>query len=210
MTLVVPPRIGGTTVVAEILGINRYTVYDRLERADPVVMLGYLGKPSGRHAWNITVMIGALFPGEADLMLEVARARSKEPTPGGCTIEDCHRPVVMVQLCDFHLRKLMHVLASERQGILATAQLVAMCRWVVDRNDHLVLPDGYDGFSDLCMTCQEPVSTDGQWYGPLCPPCCRKFWNNPEIRRSTSWPQRRNPAGSRASSPTMMPSQQAS
>lgn len=197
MTLVAPPRIIGTDAMAELLGVHRRTVTARVRAGDPAVLVGYLGKPGGKvHAWNASVLLGDMFATPEQLVHELDRIERRQPAmPPTCTVDECDGANIMAGLCDRHLRRLIHALASERQGRLVHAQLVAMCRWVVDRNEHIVLPAEYNGFLDQCMTpgCGNKVGDGGpvdRWVGPLCVPCAQAFWHDPTIKmRRRRWPK---------------------
>lgn len=190
--IVSPPRLVGTRTVAPLFGVKPEQLRDRLAAGDPFVHTGYLGKIGARHIWNLHELVASLFTGEAALDLVVDRLTTGHLDPLDtvlCAAPDCDRIEEMVGLCGLHLRRLINSWRHASRSSLVTVQLVAMCRWVVDRNAHLVLPADYDPWSTLCMTpgCENPTNQDG-WHGPLCPTCSAVFWqNSPDRERPKFW-----------------------
>lgn len=195
MPVVSPPRLVGTRSVAALLGISPVQVSHRVRADHPLTRPGYLGKIGGRHVWNIHELIASLFTSDAAIDLVVDRLTDRDAARPDhavlCSAGGCDRVEEMVGLCRVHLRHLMTAWDRAERSSLVVLQLVAMCRWVSERNAHLVLPPGFDPWSAVCMTpdCGNPTNVHGPdgWHGPLCPECSDRFWNNPPGRDKPAW-----------------------
>lgn len=180
--IVSPPKIVGTNTVAELFGVTPDRIRRRIVERQPQVCHGYLGKISDKHCWNLPELVAALFTSDASLELVVERLTSPPSDPTDtllCTVPDCDQLEETVGLCAAHLRRLMCTYRRAPRSSLAVIQLVAMCRWVVERNDHYVLPADYDPWATVCLTpgCDGETNVVGRW-GPLCGPCTARFWQN--------------------------------
>lgn len=192
--IVSPPRMIGTASVARLFGITAHAVRRRLV-ASPEIRVGYLGKIANQHTWNAPVLIASMFGGDVEIERVVDALTN--PTPADaldrvlCAAPDCDQVEQAIGLCPRHLYRLTHAWRRAPRSSLVTMQLVAMCRWVVERNAHLVLPDDFDPWSGACMTpgCTRPTNGNG-WYGPLCRVCSALFWQNAPRR---PWPSHWKP-----------------
>lgn len=176
MPLLALPRIIGSADVADIFGLDRETITIKTAAGDPVLLHGYLGKMFGRHAWNASVLLAPLFPPD-HINREVARIRARVAVSGTCSLPDCTSVPTVGGICGPHVNRLIEAFLDQRHDLARTARLVAMCRWVVDRNEHIVLPDGYNGFGPHCIVagCDNLTNTDG-WDGPMCRTCAADFY----------------------------------
>lgn len=183
MAIVSPPRLVGTETVANLFGISRWWLRERVKAGEPIVMNGYLGKVSNQHTWNMHTLIAALFPDDSSIENLVDRAVSEADPNIICLVTDCHDIEHLAGLCRHHLRKMLTSWRHAPGSSLVRLQLVAMCQWVVERNAHFVLPAGFDPFAPVCMNdgCDGPTNIHGgdSWHGPLCQPCTADFWDKP-------------------------------
>lgn len=195
MPVVSPPRLVGVPSVAALFGVTARTLRERLRDGHELTRIGYLGKIGGRHVWNVHELISTLFTSDAALDDVVDRLTATDPIDPDdavvCSAPECTAPEEMVGLCRIHLRHLMTAWHHAPRSSLVTMQLVAMCRWVSERNSHLVLPAGFDPWSQVCMSsgCENPTNVHGPnaWHGPLCPSCSERFWNNAPGRARPAW-----------------------
>lgn len=207
--IVSPPRIVGTKTVAAFLGVSAWWLYRAIPDEPPYVgewAPGYLGKIANKHTWNFHELIASTFDSEASLELVVSRMT--DPAPADpldtllCGAAGCDGAAEQLGLCTRHLRRMFTAWRHSSRSSLVTMQLVAMCRWIVDRNAHLVLPADFDPWSNVCMTPGCGGSTnvhgdhaEGAWHGPLCLECSAKFWNYSRTRpRPAHWKKSRTAA----------------
>lgn len=184
MVRVPPPQMIGVHDVAEMFGCTPDRIRRRVRARHGPTVTGYFGKVGGRHIWNAHELFGAVFTSDARLDEAVKALTNRNAISvtdaARCGVDNCTATVEIAGLCRTHLRRFMRAWYHASESSLALAQLVGMCRWIVERNAHLVLPSGYDPFDTKCMTPDcEHRTNDAQWHGPLCPECSARFWNNP-------------------------------
>jgi len=181
MAIVSPPRLVGIAVVAKFLGVSRWWLYDH-----GPALPGYVGMIGRRHTWNFPELIASTYDSDASVQMVVDRLTDPNPSDPLdtllCAVPDCDYPAEQIGLCDKHLRRLFTAWRRAGRSTVVTMQLVAMCRWVVDRKAHLVLPAGFDPWANVCMTpgCGNSTNTRGEnaWHGPLCVTCSAQLWNH--------------------------------
>ena len=193
--IVAPPRLVGTATVARFFGVSRHRLYLMMSHpcGDEPWMHGYLGKIARQHTWNFPQLVAATF--DSDASMELVLTRLTDPADPLdlllCAAPGCEYTAEQVGLCDIHLRRLFTAWRQAHRSSVVTLQLVAMCRWIVDRNAHLVLPAGFDPWSNICMTpgCGKSTNIRGEhaWHGPLCLDCSAEFWDNPRVRPHPSY-----------------------
>lgn len=194
--IVSPPRIIGTHSVARLLGVKQDSAWRLVDRKSPTVAPGYLGKIGGRHCWNAPVLINSLFGSDVELEAVLDTLTCPDPVDPLdrmlCGVPGCDALESSVGLCRHHMRMLNHAWRHAPRSSLVMVQLVAMCRWVAERNSHLVLPADFDPWSQVCMTpgCEAPTN-DGSWHGPLCQACAGVFWGNAPRPYPSYWKQSR-------------------
>lgn len=173
-----PPKLIGTDTVSITLNLTPRRVRRLIAVGDPRATTGYLGKFSGRHAWNAHELFAGLYSSPQALWDEIRRVEAGRTLTTWCGVPDCSQPVHMLQLCDGHLNRLLRVWRRAERSTLVVWQLLALCTWVVERNAHLTPPAGWDPWSGICMTpsCQNRTDVDPRWVSPLCQSCSRSFW----------------------------------
>lgn len=176
--IVSPPRLVGTDTVAMCLGVASAHVRFRLAIGDERVTTGYLGKISGRHVWNAHELFASMYSTADALWAEIRRVEAGIRTSAPCTA--CERPAQFLGLCRTHIRELTSTFKRAQDSSVVVWQLLAMCRWVVDRNAHLSPPHGWDPWSGVCMTpsCQNRNDDIVGRYSPLCLSCSRTLWSH--------------------------------
>jgi hypothetical protein len=170
MTTVVAaaPRVIGTAELLRVLGTHRrQTVYDRLHRGDdPLLSNGYLGKIAGRHAWNAHILLSGMFASITDLdeFLD-----GGQPTVAAvCDAAGCTYPAnYRGGLCYRHFGRLLTRLRQAERSPTARLHLIAMCRWVVARNEHVVVPE-FNPFADTCAWRDCDTAIGERTVGPFC------------------------------------------
>lgn len=195
MPVVSPPQIIGARDVAILFGVTPDRIRRRLAAHHRPTRVGYLGKIGGRHIWNAHELIVGVFSSDSRLEDTLRALTNPHARPAGelvlCGVDDCGDPVEFVGLCRRHLRRFMTAWYHAGTSSLVLLQFVAMCRWVVDRNAHLVLPAGFDPFGHVCITpgCGKATNVHGRdgWHSPLCVDCTRSFWNNPPRGKPDWW-----------------------
>lgn len=171
------PRVIGTTEVARVLGTKRrHTVYDRLRRGDPLVSTGYLGKIAGRHTWNAHILLSGMFPSTAELD---AFLDGGSPTVGAvCASSGCPYPAnYAAGLCYRHFSLLLAKIRRAERSTTARLHLLAMCRWVVARNEHVAVAE-FDPFAEVCAR-QHCTAATGS--GPFCVEHMGEFYRHPPL-----------------------------
>lgn len=190
MALVPTPQMIGVHDVAELWGCTPDRIRRRIRARHRPTLTGYFGKIGGRHIWNAHELFSQVFSTDVALDDVIRTVINRTPVPVEqtviCGVDDCGGYTVFAGLCTKHLRRFMRAWYHSASSHPALLQFVGMCRWVVDRNAHLVLPAGFDPFSTVCMTpgCGNSTNVHGGdgWHSPLCQPCTAKFWNNPPLR----------------------------
>ena len=147
-------------------------------------MTGYLGAIQQRSTWNANELFAGLYSDPVALWEEVGRVKAGKPSMLWCEVADCEAPAHFLRLCSTHLRMLMNTWRRAEKSTLAHWRLLAMCRWVVERNAHLEPPTGWDPWSGECMTpgCEERTDVRPNRVSPLCPSCSDKFWSPPKYQ----------------------------
>lgn len=178
-TVVLPqPQLIGVNTVSVALGVQRWRVYELIRERSPRVMPGYLGKVARRHTWNAHELFASMFTSSMALVDEIARVEAGIRADGECSVDGCGRNIQFLGLCFEHVRQLHRVFRNAEHSDVAVWRLLAMCTWVVERNRHLVPPQGWDPWSGICMTPGCDNRTDGprNRSSPLCPECSDRFW----------------------------------
>lgn len=177
-----PPKLIGSPTVALMLGIARERVWRLVAAGDVRIQAGYLGKIGDRHVWNAHELFAGMYSSPMALWEEVARIENGTPVVMWCSVGDCEEPAHFLRLCSRHLNRHMAVWRRAERSTLAQWRLLAMCRWIVERNEHLTPPHGWDPWSGVCMTpgCENSTDqVDGRARAsPLCLSCSGKFWNH--------------------------------
>jgi hypothetical protein len=168
-----PPRLIGTDAVGACLGIQQAWVARLVRTDDPRLKPGYLGKIRGRHVWNAHELFSSMYSTPHALWEEIERARLGGRTDAVC---HCGKPVLFLGLCPNHVRRLMSGFQGAQRSSLAAIQLLAMCRWVVDRNQHI--EPGIDPWSGVCVTpgCDNRTDVPVGRVSPLCRECARRLF----------------------------------
>lgn len=193
-----PPTLVGIDFPAALYQTSRDRVRRRLHRGDAEIRRGYLGKIGRGHVWNAHELIAGTFTSDVALELVVRRLANGHTDPVAgllCAVTDCDEIEEALGLCSTHMRRLMRTWGRAEHSRLFLMQLVAMCRWVVERNSELVLPPGFDPWASQCMTpgCDGVTNYPGR-SGPMCVACTANFWSNGLHRpRPRHWRPQVNP-----------------
>ena len=145
-----PPRLVGTSALADFYGVHPDTVQKGLQSDSPKYSVGYIGKIGGRHVWDLNQIIEV----GADLPCQVCGA------PGG-----------YLRLCPEHARLFRHVWSRADRSWLSLMQLIAMCRWIVERWEHVGDIQIDDVWSTTCVTPGCDGEANVGRLGPLCTDC---------------------------------------
>lgn len=181
-----PPKLIGTDTVAIAINLTPGWVRRLIAQGDQRVTSGYLGKFNGRHIWNAHELFAGLYTSPQALWEEIRRVELGHMLDTRCGVDGCERATHMLQLCDVHIRYLLRVWRRAERVNLSLWHLLALCTWVVERNAHLAPPNGWDPWSNICMTpsCQNRTDTFPGRLSPLCSPCSTTFWSSVERRRA--------------------------
>lgn len=206
MPVVSPPQTIGARDVAILFGVTPDRIRRRLAEHHRPTRVGYLGKIGGKHVWNAHQLITSVFTSDSDVDATVTALLNTNPRRASdmarCGVDGCDDTADFAQLCHRHLRKFMRAWYHAPTSSVVLLQFVAMCRWVVDRNAHLVLPPGFDPFASTCITpgCAGDTNVHGGdgWHSPLCVDCTRKFWNNPPRGKPDWWRPPKTPRSRKA------------
>jgi hypothetical protein len=162
------PIIVGTDAITAVFGVDRRTVYSWLQRTDSMIQRGYLGLIGNRHAWNAAELFNGLFTSDESLRRFLVDGQFK--MSGNCVVDDCAGLGGPLGMCHRHALRFMRSWEQAEFSSAALIQFVAMCRWVVERWSHVVLPD-FDPWSPVCATpdCDGDANVGG--LGALCREC---------------------------------------
>jgi len=178
-TVILPrPQLVGTDTVSAALGISIGRLYALLRQRHPRVTPGYLGKIADRHTWNAHELFASMFTSTMALAEEVDRVEAGVRSDRWCSVPGCEEAAQFLDLCRVHIWKLQRTFHDAERSAQAMYRLLAMCTWVVERNQHLTPPHGWDPWSGVCMAPGCENGTDGphRRSSPLCPDCSAKFW----------------------------------
>lgn len=192
MSRVTPPQMIGVHDVADLFGITPEEVRRRVRSRHRPTLVGYFGKVGGRHIWNAHELFAQMFSTDARLDEAIKALTNPKAQPVAtrvqCGAKDCGDPSLFAGLCRLHLRHFMRAWYRAGDSSLYLQQFVGMCRWIVERHAHLVLPADYDPFDTVCMKpgCTNQTNTNGR-AGPLCTACSNEFWNHSPLRPRPEW-----------------------
>lgn len=178
-TVVLPqPQLIGTFTVAAAFGLSPWRVRELIREGDPRVTAGYLGKIAERHTWNAHELFGSMYTSTMALQEEIARVEAGIRSDRWCSVPDCEHEAQFLDLCRGHLKQLKNTFRQAERSGQAVWRLLAMCTWVVERNRHMVPPEGWDPWSGVCMTpgCENDTDQTRR-SSPLCRSCSAEFWD---------------------------------